>query len=133
MTEAERQFKAERGGGNYGAGTKEMQVWAAVGLARHICGSVHWNAACMLDWVFLAKTLHAPVNLPCHPFAAYWTPAAVAFAIKLSPLLYGCPALQERNYIARKEAERLRRELFDDALAKFRKGKVEEVGTIQQR
>ena len=34
---------------------------------------------------------------------------------------------QERNYIARKEAERKRRELFDDALAKFKKGKVEEV------
>ncbi|KAI7844917.1 hypothetical protein COHA_001565 [Chlorella ohadii] len=57
LTEAEKQFKAERGGGNYGAGTKEMQ---------------------------------------------------------------------ERNYIARKEAERKRRELFDDALAKFKKGKVEE-------
>ena len=26
LTEAELQFKAERGGGNYGAGTKEMQV-----------------------------------------------------------------------------------------------------------
>ncbi len=26
LTEAEKQFKAERGGGNYGAGTKEMQV-----------------------------------------------------------------------------------------------------------
>lgn len=35
---------------------------------------------------------------------------------------------QERNYIARKEAERKRRELFDDALSKFKKGKIEEVG-----
>jgi hypothetical protein len=26
MTEAERLFKLERGGGNYGAGTKEMQA-----------------------------------------------------------------------------------------------------------
>lgn len=26
LTEAEKLFKAERGGGNYGAGTKEMQV-----------------------------------------------------------------------------------------------------------
>lgn len=26
LTEAEKAFKAERGGGNYGAGTKEMQV-----------------------------------------------------------------------------------------------------------
>lgn len=34
---------------------------------------------------------------------------------------------QERNYIARKEAERKRRELFDDALSKFKKGKIEEV------
>lgn len=59
LTEAEKLFKAERGGGNYGAGTKEMQ---------------------------------------------------------------------ERNYIARKEAERRRRELFDDALTKFKKGTVEEVG-----
>lgn len=57
LTEAERQFKNERSGGNYGAGTKEMQ---------------------------------------------------------------------ERNYIARKEAERERRQLFDDALSKFRGGKVEE-------
>jgi len=57
LTEAEKQFRAERSGGNYGLGTKEMQ---------------------------------------------------------------------ERNYIARKEAERTRRELFDDALAKFKAGKVEE-------
>jgi hypothetical protein len=57
LTEAEKQFKAERGGGNYGAGTKEMQ---------------------------------------------------------------------ERNYIARKEAERERREMFDDALTKFKSGKTEE-------
>lgn len=56
LTEAEKMFKAERGGGNYGAGTKEMQ---------------------------------------------------------------------ERNYIARKEAERERRQLFDDALSKFKKGDVE--------
>lgn len=26
LTETEKMFKAERGGGNYGAGTKEMQV-----------------------------------------------------------------------------------------------------------
>lgn len=57
LTEAEKQFKAERGGGNYGAGTKEMQ---------------------------------------------------------------------QRNYIGRKEAERQRRELFDDALTKFRAGKIED-------
>lgn len=57
LTEAEKMFKAERGGGNYGAGTKEMQ---------------------------------------------------------------------ERNYLARKEAERKRREMFDDALAKFKSGKIED-------
>jgi len=57
LTEAEVQFRSERAGGNYGAGTKEMQ---------------------------------------------------------------------ERNYISRKEAERRRRELFDEALSKFRSGKVEE-------
>ena len=37
------------------------------------------------------------------------------------------PHTQERNYIARKEAERARRELFDDALSKFKKGKIEDV------
>lgn len=57
LTEAEKMFKAERSGGNYGLGTKEMQ---------------------------------------------------------------------EKNYITRKEAERERRELFDDALKKFKSGKVEE-------
>lgn len=57
LTEAEMQFRNERAGGNYGAGTKEMQ---------------------------------------------------------------------ERNYIGRKEAERKRRELFDEALSKFRGGKTEE-------
>lgn len=57
LTEAEKQFKAERSGGNYGSGTKEVQ---------------------------------------------------------------------ERNYIARKESERKRRELFDDALRTFKSGKVEE-------
>lgn len=57
LTEAEKQFRSERAGGNYGAGTKEMQ---------------------------------------------------------------------ERNYIGKKEAERRRRELFDEALATFRAGKTEE-------
>jgi hypothetical protein len=53
MDEAEKKWKAERRGGNYGAGTKEMQA---------------------------------------------------------------------RNYVARKEQERKRRELFDDALGKLRAG-----------
>lgn len=57
LTEAERMWRAERAGGNYGAGTKEVQT---------------------------------------------------------------------RNYIARKEAERKRREMFDDSLALFKQGKVEE-------
>lgn len=57
VTEAEQQFRGERAGGNYGAGTKEIQT---------------------------------------------------------------------RNYVARKEAERVRRELFDDALDKFRSGKIED-------
>lgn len=43
------------------------------------------------------------------------------------PPCHPAPPPQERNYIARKEAERARRELFDDALAKFKKGKIEEV------
>jgi hypothetical protein len=55
MDEAEKRWRAERRGGNYGAGTKEMQA---------------------------------------------------------------------RNYVARKEAERQRRELFDDALDKFKAGDV---------
>jgi len=36
-----------------------------------------------------------------------------------------CVLLQARNYVSRKEQERKRRELFDDALAKFNKGDVE--------
>ena len=52
---AERQFKSERAGGNYGAGTKEIQA---------------------------------------------------------------------KNYTTRKENERKRRELFDDALAKFKKNQI---------
>jgi hypothetical protein len=56
LTEAEKQYKAERMGGNYGSGSKEMQA---------------------------------------------------------------------RNYVARKEAERARRELFDDALKKFKGGATE--------
>jgi len=57
MDEIEAQWKAERGGGNYGAGTQEMQ---------------------------------------------------------------------QRNYISKKEAERKRREIFDDAMAKFKTGKIED-------
>lgn len=38
----------------------------------------------------------------------------------------GTKEIQERNYVARKEAERKRRELFDDALAKFKSGAVAE-------
>jgi tetratricopeptide (TPR) repeat protein len=57
MTEAEKQWKNERAGGNYGAGTKEIQA---------------------------------------------------------------------RNYIAQKELERKRKELFEDALVDFRAGKVED-------
>eukprot|EP01023_Acetabularia_acetabulum_P018232 TRINITY_DN1920_c0_g1_i1.p1 TRINITY_DN1920_c0_g1~~TRINITY_DN1920_c0_g1_i1.p1 ORF type:complete len:361 (-),score=69.46 TRINITY_DN1920_c0_g1_i1:182-1171(-) len=38
----------------------------------------------------------------------------------------GTREMQQRNYIARKEQERKRRELFDDALQQFRDGKVED-------
>ncbi|KAG1662769.1 hypothetical protein FOA52_006795 [Chlamydomonas sp. UWO 241] len=38
----------------------------------------------------------------------------------------GTKEIQERNYVARKEAERKRRELFDDALAKFKAGQIQE-------
>ncbi len=58
MSEAEKRFKMERGGGNYGMGTKEMQ---------------------------------------------------------------------EANYRARKETEKKRRELFDQALAKFKQNNIEGV------
>ncbi len=58
MSEAEKRFKMERGGGNYGAGTKEMQA---------------------------------------------------------------------ANYRARKEQELKRRELFDEALAKFKQNNIEGV------
>eukprot|EP00878_Enallax_costatus_P002097 GHUV01002264.1.p1 GENE.GHUV01002264.1~~GHUV01002264.1.p1 ORF type:complete len:315 (+),score=99.41 GHUV01002264.1:43-987(+) len=37
----------------------------------------------------------------------------------------GTKELQARNYISRREQERKRRELFDDALAKFTKGDIE--------
>lgn len=39
--------------------------------------------------------------------------------------------MQERNYLAKKEQERQRRAQFDAALAKFKAGKVEEVGGQQ--
>ena len=58
LSEAEKRFKMERGGGNYGMGTKEMQ---------------------------------------------------------------------EANYRARKETEKKRRELFDEALAKFKQNNIEGV------
>ncbi|MEW5299906.1 MAG: hypothetical protein WDW36_002876 [Sanguina aurantia] len=38
----------------------------------------------------------------------------------------GTKEIQERNYIQKRENERKRRELFDDALAKFKSGKVED-------
>ncbi len=37
----------------------------------------------------------------------------------------GTKEIQARNYVQRKEAERKRRELFDDALVKFKKGDIE--------
>jgi len=37
----------------------------------------------------------------------------------------GTKEVQARNYVARKEAERKRRELFDDALVRFKQGDVE--------
>ena len=60
MSDIEKQFKSERGGGNYGVGTKEKQ---------------------------------------------------------------------QANYMARKESEERRRELFDQALAKFKAGDIEGVRT----
>lgn len=49
-----------------------------------------------------------------------------------TPLLSGClflpciaVVLQARNYVSRKEQERKRREVFDDALAKFNKSDIE--------
>mmetsp|Transcript_33746 Transcript_33746/g.80094 ORF Transcript_33746/g.80094 Transcript_33746/m.80094 type:complete len:339 (-) Transcript_33746:164-1180(-) len=38
----------------------------------------------------------------------------------------GTMEMQQRNYVSKKEAERKRREVFDDGLAKFKGGKVEE-------
>lgn len=38
----------------------------------------------------------------------------------------GTKEMQQRNYLARREAERTRRELFNDALSKFKQGQVEE-------
>eukprot|EP01026_Neomeris_dumetosa_P055963 TRINITY_DN51086_c0_g1_i1.p1 TRINITY_DN51086_c0_g1~~TRINITY_DN51086_c0_g1_i1.p1 ORF type:complete len:344 (-),score=59.02 TRINITY_DN51086_c0_g1_i1:135-1166(-) len=38
----------------------------------------------------------------------------------------GTREMQQRNYVARKEQERKRREMFDDALQQFRDGKVED-------
>ena len=40
----------------------------------------------------------------------------------------GTKELQAKNFMSRREQERMRRDLFDDALIKFKKGKVEEVG-----
>lgn len=57
--------------------------------------------------------------LTCLELPAGWQPWI------LSP--HRTPGPQERNYIARKEAERERRQLFDDALSKFKKGEVETV------
>lgn len=61
MSDIEKQFKSERGGGNYGVGTKEKQ---------------------------------------------------------------------QANYMARKESEERRRELFDQALAKFKAGDIEGVRSV---
>lgn len=36
-----------------------------------------------------------------------------------------CVRAQARNYVSRKEQERKRRELFDDALSKFNKNDIE--------
>lgn len=63
LSEAEKRFKMERGGGNYGVGTKEMQ---------------------------------------------------------------------EANYRQRKEQEKKRRELFDEALAKFKQNNIEGVSQRQR-
>ena len=62
LTEAEKRFRRERGGGNYGLGTKEVQ---------------------------------------------------------------------EKRYIERREAERKRRELFNDALAMYKQGVLENVRLMQ--
>ena len=47
--------------------------------------------------------------------------------IPSTPFFFMCALPQARNYMARKEAERERRQLFDDALSKFKKGTIEEV------
>ncbi len=39
----------------------------------------------------------------------------------------GTKELQQKNYIQRKESERKRREMFDDALDKFKRGDIETV------
>lgn len=44
-----------------------------------------------------------------------------------------CPLLQARNYVSRKEQERKRRELFDDALSKFNKNDIEVRGFVWSR
>jgi hypothetical protein len=45
MTDAEKQYKAERAGGNYGAGTKELQARGPPWF--QLIGTCAWAAACM--------------------------------------------------------------------------------------
>ena len=55
-----------------------------------------------------------------------------AFDTKPWGLHAGCSCLQARNYVSRKEQERKRRELFDDALSKFNKNDIEVRGFVLQ-
>lgn len=43
----------------------------------------------------------------------------------------GTAEMQQRNYVSKKEGERKRRELFDDALMKFKSGKIEAASALQ--
>ena len=72
-------------------------------------------------WTLALAWLHGPA---LRPLAAHWRRLSSSSS---SPLPSPAPP-QARNYQKRKEAEAQRRAMFDAALAKFKGGKVEEVG-----
>jgi hypothetical protein len=127
LDSTEKMAKKERSGGNYGAGTKELQVRGATGIS--LCHPQVQQGGTV--WLLEDKAFWQSCQVFC------WWAAAPGIVECASPLFiqpYPCNIVclnvdfvvcQARNFVSRKEQERKRRELFDDALAKFNKNDIE--------
>jgi hypothetical protein len=127
LSDAQKRFQMEKAGGNYGTGTKEMQVPFIAGqqhtllCAATIGSGFRWRSE-EGRGVQSGLTSHAErISMACTTAVTQRVCHHTA-----SNILRPCSP-QERNYVRRKEQEKEREQLFEGALKKFNAKDIEGV------